>query len=192
MIMTTYSCNRLPSDPMKWDKEQLDKWFSEASWQGGWQVRPHSTVNKRSLAVQYFKNRKRWDQAFEFLKNTDLNSLPKGKAELDGQNLFYTIDFYLTKNMEDTRYESHQKYIDIQYVFAGEELMGITTTDQAQVTEPYNSEKDIIFYSSDKGIFARANPAEYLVFFPEDVHRPLIKVGDNAAAKKVVVKIKID
>jgi YhcH/YjgK/YiaL family protein len=190
MIMTNISCNQLPSDPAKWSDEQLNKWFSDGSWLGGWQVKPHPSINKRSLAIQYFKNKDRWDKAFAFLKNTDLNSLPKGKVELDGQNLFYTVDSYITKNPEDTRYESHKEYIDIQYVYEGAELMGITTADQAVVTEPYKP--DIMFYSSDKGEYAKATPAEFLIFFPEDVHRPTVKAGDNAVVKKIVIKVRKD
>lgn len=190
MIMTTVSCNQLPSDPAKWNDEQLNKWFSDATWLGGWQVKPHPSVNKRSLAIQYFKNRERWDKAFAFLKNTDLNSLEKGKVELDGENLFYTIDSYTTKNLEDARFESHRQYIDIQYVYEGAELMGITTADQAVVTVPYKP--DIMFYTSEKGEYAKATPAEFLIFFPEDVHQPCVKAGENAVVKKVVIKVKKD
>ncbi len=190
MIMTTVSGNSLPEDPSKWSDAQLNKWFSEGSWLGGWKVKPHPSVNKRSLAIQYFENKERWDKAFAFLKNTDLKSLPKGKVELDGQNLFYTIDSYTTKNLENTRFESHRQYIDIQYVYEGAELMGITSADKAVVTEPYKP--DIMFYSSEKGKYAEASPAEFLVFFPEDVHRPGVKAGENAEVKKLVIKIKID
>jgi len=188
MIMATVSCNQLPDDPAKWDDKQLDKWFSEASWLGGWQVKPHSSVNKRSFAIEYYKNKERWDKAFAFLKNTDLNSLPKSKVELDGQNLFYTIDSYTTKNPEDARFESHKEYIDIQYVYEGVEFMGITTADQVVVTEPYKP--DIMFYTAEKNEYAKATPAEFLIFFPEDIHQPCVKAGENSVVKKVVIKVK--
>ncbi len=190
MIMTTVSGSSLPEDPSKWSDAQVNKWFSEGSWIGGWKVKPHPSVNKRSLAVHYFKNKARWDKAFAFLKNTDLKSLPKGKVELDGENLFYTIDSYTTKNLEDTKYESHQQYIDIQYVYEGAELMGITTADKAVVTVPYKP--DVQLYSSEAGEYAKATPDVFLVFFPEDVHRPCVKAGENAVVKKLVIKVKID
>lgn len=42
-----------------------------------------------------------------------------------------------SKNKEDCFFESHKKYIDIQYVFEGEEIMEVENLSNLQVTTAY-------------------------------------------------------
>jgi YhcH/YjgK/YiaL family protein len=192
MIIAFSACTSKHSNPETWTDEEVNNWFEKKEWLGGWDVQPDPSVNRRTLAELYFKNPERWDQAFHFLKTTNLKELPLGKQELDGPRLFVSTDEYVTKDKADTRYESHQKYVDIQYVIEGEELMGITTLDKVTVTEPYNEEKDIAFYAFEGGEYLKVTPASFVIFFPEDVHRPVMKVTENTKVKKIVVKILID
>lgn len=192
VIITSISCSDKSTDPSKWSDEEVNKWFGEKEWLQGWQVSPDASINKRNLAIHYLKNQRHWDQAFHFLKDADLKNLPLGKQELEGQHLFVSVAEYKPKQKSETRYESHQKYIDIQYVIAGKELMGITTADKVTVDEPYNAEKDLAFYKSEEGEFREATPGNFLVFFPDDIHRPSITTGDSTMVKKIVVKILIE
>lgn len=192
MIIAFSACSTKQINPEKWSDEEVNSWFEKQEWLGGWRVQPDASVNKRSLAIHYHKNTRHWDQAFRFLKTADLKNMPLGKQELEGVHLFVSVDDYTTKNKNKTRYESHKKYIDIQYVIEGEELMGLTTLDKVEVTEPYNEEKDITFYSFEGGNYIKATPENFVVFFPEDVHRPVMKVNENSRVKKIVVKILIE
>ena len=180
------------NNPADWSIEEINVWFEKMEWLNGWDVKPYGAFNKRDLAIYYHKNPERWEKAFQFLKLSDLKNLPIGKQELDGKNLFVAISEYTTKNKSEARYEAHKKYIDFQYVIEGEELIGLTTFEMVEVTEPYNEEKDVEFYSYDGGEYIKATPENLFVFFPNDVHRPSIKVEDNISVKKIVVKLKID
>ena len=111
---------------------------------------------------------------------------------MEGEHLFVSVDDYTTKDKSETRYESHRKYIDIQYVIEGEELMGLTTLDKVEITEPYNEEKDIAFYEFEGGDYIKATPGNFVLFFPEDVHRPVMKVNENSRVRKIVVKVLIE
>ncbi|HKI90459.1 MAG TPA: YhcH/YjgK/YiaL family protein [Draconibacterium sp.] len=192
-IMTLTACTTKQVDPEKWKPEELNSWFEKQEWLNGWQVQPDESINKRSLAIQYFKNKKHWDQAFTFLKNSDLKNLPLGKQELDGDSLYVSVDEYVTKDKKDTRFESHRKYIDIQYIIEGEEMMGLAPLDEvkADVVEPYNTEKDIAFYQYDGGKYIIATPMNFVIFFPTDAHRPSMKVNENEKIKKIVVKMMV-
>lgn len=191
MIIACMACENTQMNPEKWTDKQVDEWFGRKLWLSGWNAEPDTSINKRTLAVQYFKNQRHWDQAIHFLKSADLQNLPKGKQELEGDHVFISVDEYSTKNFENTKYESHQKYLDIQYVIRGEELMGLTTADKVEVTQPYDETKDITFYQNDEGSLLRATPSNFLVFFPDDIHRPCIKSDTNSLVKKIVVKIKM-
>ncbi len=192
IIFLLAACASNQKDPEKWTDEEVNAWFEKQEWLNGWQVQPDESIDKREFAVYYHKNPRHWDQAFKFLKNANLDSLPIGTQELEGKHLYIAVSEYDSKDKADTRYESHGKYIDIQYVIKGEELIGITTLDKVKVTEPYSEEKDIAFYSFDEGNYKKATPDKFFIFFPDNVHRPSLKVDESVSVKKGVVKILIE
>jgi YhcH/YjgK/YiaL family protein len=180
-------------DPGKWSNEKIDAWFSKKEWLNGWNVTPDASINKREFAVAYFKNKARWDKAFLFLKENDLKKLELKRFDIDGNNLYATLSEYSTKNVEEARFEGHKKYIDIQYVAAGEELIGIAPqTEITKVTTEYSSANDIGFYTVGKKLEIKATPERFFIFLPSDIHSPGIKVTENSKVRKVVVKVGID
>lgn len=191
-VLLAGACSDAKNDPSKWTENELNEWFAGKEWCAGWEITPDSSINKRALAISYHKNPERWQKAFQYLKTTDLTNAGLGKTELDGENLFASIAEYFPKKREEVRYESHQKYIDIQYVIKGAEIMGITTREKVAVDEEYNEEKDIVFYKSESGDYRLATPRNFLVFFPDDMHRPSVSTGDSVLVKKVVVKVKVN
>ncbi|HPE75315.1 MAG TPA: YhcH/YjgK/YiaL family protein [Draconibacterium sp.] len=192
MTITVTACTDKNSHPERWTDDEINSWFEKKDWFGGWNVSPDNSINKRTLAILYHENQKHWDQAFNFLKSANLKNLPLGKQELEGEHVFVTVQQYFGKEKPDALYESHKKYIDIQYVIDGEELIGLTTIDKVKVKEPYNEEKDISFYDFDGGDYLKATPEKFFIFFPEDVHRPSITAGDSIQIKKIVVKILLE
>lgn len=180
-------------NPEQWNDVKLNNWFGKGNWLGGWQVKPDNSINRRSLAEAYFKNKDRWEKAFAFLKENNLNDLEIKRYDIDGDNLFATVSEYLTKNDEDARFEDHRKYIDIQYVISGKEIMEVTPVSQKlEILEPYDSEKDIEFMTVMDYTSLEATPEKFFIFFPDDIHRPGMKDGENAIVRKIVVKVKID
>lgn len=127
---------------------------------------------------------------FDFLKNTDLTNLEPGKHEIEGKNVFALVSEYQSKEHQDCRPEAHRNYVDIQYIVSGREIIGFATLNNQTVTDEYNTDKDIIFFSGETtplileaGMFA--------VFFPQDVHRPCMQLDGTEKVKKVVVKVRI-
>ena len=181
------------SDPATWSNEKTNRWFENGSWLNGWPVTPDSSINRNELAVSYFRNKERWDRAFTFLKNGDLSKLEMKRYDIDNNNLYTTISEYFTKNEADARFEVHQKYIDIQYVISGTEKM--TTAPLSMKNEilvPYDSAKDVEFMTVTQSADHIATPGRFFIFFPSDIHRPSVKVGENSQVRKVVVKVKVD
>ena len=193
IVMATLSGCSGSSDPSAWSAQKIDTWFEKGDWLNGWQVKPDQSVNRKAFAVSYFKNKERWDKAFIFLKTNDLTALELKRHDIDGDNLYAPVSEYLTKNEEDARYEAHQKYIDIQYVVSGKELIGVAPMSQKKdVLEAYDSTKDIEFLTVTGGENLPALPDRFFIFFPDDAHRPGLKDGENSPVRKVVVKVKID
>jgi len=129
----------------------------------------------------------RFKQAFEFLRNTDLVSLPLGKVELDGTNLFVNVVDAIGKTPDVSKMETHKKYIDIQIPISASETMGwIAGNRLKEITEPYNVDKDISFFGDKASNFIVVQPLEFIVFFPGDGHQPQLFDG---TIKKLIVKI---
>jgi len=196
LLLTSFlgfnGCN-CSNDPSTWNSRKVDKWFEKHEWLKGWAVLPDASINKSEFAVSYFKNKERWDKAFSFLKNSDLSKLEIKRYDIDGENLFAPISEYLTKNDEDDTFEAHQKYIDIQYVISGAELMSIATLPmKKEILMPYDEAKDVELMTVTKADSYEATPDKFFIFFPSDLHRPGIKIGENKKVRKVVVKVKID
>ena len=181
------------TNPSAWSQAKTDKWFEKSDWLNGWSVKPDHSINKAYFAKAYFKNRDRWNKAFSFLKNSDLANLEPKRYDLDGDNLYVMVSVYNTKNPEDAKFEVHRKYIDLQYVVSGSELIGIAPlVSRDSILQQYDATKDIELLSVKQGMTVRATPARFFMFFPEDAHMPGLKEQTNAPVRKVVVKIRMN
>lgn len=126
--------------------------------------------------------------AFDFLQRSDLAQLSVGKHTLRGNEVFALVsDAVGFGGKEQARLESHQRYLDIQVVVAGTDVMGWRNQAAChEVTEPYAPERDVVFYG-DRPLVWLAVPAQhFVVFYPEDAHAPL---ATAEMVRKVVFKI---
>lgn len=128
-------------------------------------------------------------KGFEFIKNTDLVQIEPGTYEIDNKEVFAIVQEYNTKEIKDCVLEGHTKYIDIQYVIEGAELMGVTTKKNQKVVTS-DLDKDYTFYEGET-TYIRLEAGMFTVFFPDDLHRPCVLDGQSSRVKKVVVKVQI-
>ena len=181
------------SDPSGWDGKKVDKWFSSGEWLGGCTLIPDSSVNRRELAESYYGNSERWKDAFRFLSEKDLAHLEPGRYDIDGDNLYATISNYMTKDPDSAYFEAHRKYIDIQYVISGKEIIGIAKPVAAKdVITPYDTTRDIEFLTVEKASYRLATPHDFFIFFPDDLHKPGLKDSISSPVTKLVIKLRMD
>lgn len=173
----------------EWTKHAAKKWFKKKDWLNGANLHPHSSIDKKEFARQYHINKIYWDKAFAFLKEHNLDSLPKGKYTVDGTNVTVSVTQDSSKNFDKTNWESHRKYVDLQLIVSGEEKMGIYPVASSTVIKEYDEKKDVANYEA-KGKFYVGGPGTFFLFFPTDAHRPNITPGGNKPVKKIVIKIK--
>ncbi len=172
-----------------WSKQDAKKWFNKKEWLGGVALTPHSSIDKKEFARQYQLNKAYWDKAFAFLREHNADSLPKGKYIVDGDNVTVSVTEDASKDFEKTSWESHRKFIDLQYIVSGEEKMGVYPVTKAVVTKEYDEKKDVANYTAP-GKFYVAGPGKFFLFFPSDAHRPNITPGGNKVVKKIVIKVR--
>jgi YhcH/YjgK/YiaL family protein len=127
--------------------------------------------------------------ALKFLLENDLTSLPAGRLDIDGDNLYALVQEYVTKPVEQGIWEAHRKYIDVQHMVSGTERMGVANLRTMQLGE-YIPEKDFQPMSGTGNhldVFAGA----FVIFFPDDAHMPGLQASQPEAIRKVVLKVKI-
>ena len=66
-------------------------------------------TDKLSNAQLYYPLGARFQRAFEYLQQTDLLSLPIGRFELDGKDLYVMSQEYTSRLPEQGRWEAHRR-----------------------------------------------------------------------------------
>lgn len=129
-------------------------------------------------------------QAFEFLSRADLQELPAQRHVIDGDRVYALVAKDLGRRKQDALLETHEKYIDIQFVLAGTDEMGWKAKSGCrQPTVAYDPETDVQFFADQPDAFIPTPSGAFAIFFPEDAHMPMISPGH---LHKIIVKIAID
>jgi len=130
----------------------------------------------------------RFVTGLEFLRTLDFNSLATGRNEIEGENLYALKQEYVSRPVEQGKWEAHERYADIQFVVGGEEKVGYAPLRSVKVLEPYQAGKDCALFEGS-GDFIRLGPGQFAVFFPQDVHMPCLAVAEPSPVKKIVIKV---
>lgn len=128
--------------------------------------------------------------AFDFLKDKDLQNLEDGKFDIaEGLKLIVSNGNGKTKETSLEKFECHDQNIDIQICVNGLETIGWKPREKCNIPNgKYNPEKDVQFFNDKPDMFFQLINNQFVIFYPEDVHAPMI--GDGAI-KKLVFKVKI-
>ena len=130
-------------------------------------------------------------KAFEILTDKTLAQKEDGKYTVDGEKIYYTIQRYTTKPLSDGKLEAHRKYIDIQFLLAGVEILGYAPLKGLTTAEEYNPQKDIAFFNTPKEITkVILEPGLFCILFPDDAHLPCRQLNGPTEVRKVVIKIR--
>lgn len=142
-------------------------------------------------AAKYYSVHPLFAKAFEYIGKTDLDTIEMGRYEIDADNLkaIFSNKKGMTAAESTAKFECHNKHIDIQVCINGDEQIGWKPRENCKTENGgYNAEKDVQFYSDQPDMFFQLTNGQFVIFFPEDVHAPMI--GD-AEIKKLVIKVKI-
>ena len=138
-------------------------------------------------ADRYAALHRRFGRAFRFLSTTDLEALPTGRTDIDGDDLFVILDRKDGRGRDGARLEAHRRYIDIQYTVGGEEEIGWTPLAACICPEAdFDTAKDIVFFRDRPAAWLRVPRGTFAIFFPDDAHAPLAGRG---ALVKAIVKV---
>ncbi|MGI5816494.1 MAG: YhcH/YjgK/YiaL family protein [Armatimonadota bacterium] len=128
-----------------------------------------------------------FEAAFDLIRNFDFDAAEDGPAEIDGERLTINVLRRDLKTKDAAKLEAHERYVDIQVMFSGEEVFGWKLTDECEQPQaPYNAEKDVILYDDTPDGYWPLLENMFVIFFPEDAHAPMVGEGK---VEKLVVKV---
>lgn len=142
-------------------------------------------------AKKYFCLHPSFAEAFEYINSQDLDSLEPGTyvIKTDSIKAIVSNNPGKTKEISTAKFECHNQNIDIQLCLNGKETIGWKPRGSCtQQKDEYNPEKDVAFYNDTPDMYFQLTNNQFAIFFPEDVHAPMIGDGN---IKKVVIKVKI-
>ena len=129
-------------------------------------------------------------KAFDFINANDIATLPDGVSEIsEGLKLIVNTANGKTAEASLAKFECHDKNIDIQVCVKGLETIAWKPREKCVAQNgAYNPEKDVRFFSDTPDMSFQLTDGQFAIFYPEDVHAPMIGEGE---IKKLVFKVKI-
>jgi biofilm protein TabA len=141
-------------------------------------------VDTLTRAERYCEIHPGFREAFAFLQKAMF--IP-GRQELKKGELIAISEEVEGRGQDRSRLEVHRRYIDIQYAMAGDEMIGWKPLERCEkISEDYQEEKDIAFYSDAPLLWLPVPQGSFAIFFPEDAHAPL---AGREFIRKIVMKV---
>ncbi len=143
-------------------------------------------------AEQYFDKNSNLYRAIQYAVQFDLSD-PDGVYEVDGWEIFARVMSYDTSPAHERTFENHQLYADIQIMRRGSERQDVVIAEKPEPLGPYNDQKDVTKYKAP-AMFSTIllHPGQFIVYYPDDVHRPNCTIGDvSANVRKICMKVRL-
>src|ERR1700744_1177564 len=133
-------------------------------------------IDTLASAEKYYGLHKNFKVAFDYLNSHDLAALEVGKFDVaDGVKAIVSDNEGKTAEVAAQKFECHNKNIDIQVCIRGNETIGWKPrTDCKSPKGEYSDEKDVLFYDDAPDMHFALKGGQFVIFYPEDVHAPMI------------------
>ncbi|OFZ56560.1 MAG: hypothetical protein A2428_10690 [Bdellovibrionales bacterium RIFOXYC1_FULL_54_43] len=136
-----------------------------------------------------------WKEIGHFLKSLS-HDLKEGEYQIGHSGVIGRIVLSQTRSRAGAKPEAHNRFIDVQIVLEGEEIIVCQPRELCQTCDAYIRERDVEFFfqnSEIPGAELRLVPGAFAVFYPQDAHTPLLMTGNQpATVKKIVIKVPIE
>ena len=174
--------------------KEVRQWIKMGEWRNGFnKANPHKTLNINEFYTQYQKNTNQWNTLFQWLRDTDLEAISKGKHPIPSSTLVASVEDSENSPLDKRNTESHKKKIDFMVVVKGTEGFALLDHASSTISVPYDDKKDVMRYQYDKNKthFFHVKSGQFVIFFPSDWH--IAKVQTKKKDQKIrVIVVKMD
>lgn len=130
-------------------------------------------------------------KCISFIKEMGGADIALGKHFLENSDIYVNVSEYTTKQLEDSKWEAHKKYADLQVLLYGEELIYVADLKDTKIGN-YREEKDFLECSTEQGEAVKVDKDTCVLLLPEDAHMPNVCIDRQPmAVKKAVCKIPV-
>ena len=124
----------------------------------------------------------------EAIKNTE--SLPVGRYQFEGG--YYMIQEGMTKPFDESAFEAHRKYIDVQIVVKGSEEIAWFDYDQLVAVVPYDEPTDKEKLKGPTTHRILIQEGMFWIAFPSDGHQAISHSESPTSYRKIVIKLPVN
>ena len=126
------------------------------------------------------------DKLIDFALAHDLNALPAGRNEIDGDNAWMNANVAPLVPETDL-YERHLEHLDLQIPLDAGEIITVKPVEELE----WDFEGETGFTHGPAGTPLRMVPGTFAVFFPGDAHNCGISEAGQTSCRKLVGKARI-
>jgi biofilm protein TabA len=127
----------------------------------------------------------------DFVKKTDLTSLPLGKTEIYENHVYVNVMEVETKKEEEVFFEFHKKYWDIHIDIVGVEKLQIGL-ERGSIVEEYCDAEDFGTFESEKYFECVLEQGYFMICMDGELHKPTLRCGECARIRKCVIKVEAE
>ncbi|HRI12992.1 MAG TPA: YhcH/YjgK/YiaL family protein [Verrucomicrobiota bacterium] len=130
-----------------------------------------------------------WRRAFDWVLQLPADA-PLGEVELQGREMFASIQEYPTLARHEARFESHQEHVDLQFTLFGGEAIEWMPRGQLGPDGPFANDVQFWLPPPDPITTLAQTAGRFAIFFPADAHRPKVRLTGHDRVRKGVIKIR--
>ena len=128
-------------------------------------------------------------EAANYLCHLKGEELSLGRHIVNDQ-FYYNVIEYKTTGEKDKPFESHRKFVDIQLILDGEEIMQVTDISRLHERVVYDNRKDVVLYTATNLTASTIlRPDSIMILYPRDAHRSMSMYKKSTVIKKIVGKL---
>ena len=133
------------------------------------------------------------DVLIDWLESNDYTALPVGITPILGDKVYANVQAPTTQPMSEKRFETHQRYMDVQVDVEGREAFCVGQGAYT-VTQNYDAENDIDFGDAERYVQGDLDCGRFVVYLVGEPHMPNVEFpGDGPRElKKICFKVAID
>ena len=126
------------------------------------------------------------DKLIDFTLSHELNALPAGRNEIDGDNAWMNVNVAPLVPETDL-YERHMEHLDLQIPLDAGEIITVRPVEELD----WDFEGETGFTHGPAGTELHMVPGTFAVFFPGDAHNCGISQDGQTSCRKLVGKARI-
>lgn len=131
--------------------------------------------------------------AYDFAEKLLSEDIENGTHDLS-DGIFANVMTYETKKRSDACFEAHKKYIDIQIIIDGAEIISVEPTakmHEYECIQPFGDGDTELYAVNSDCVDYVLNKGDFVILRPEDAHMPCICIEEPKTVKKAVIKVPV-